>query len=269
MTDATLAGTDLSDAVPEALITRVRRELLGSIRDRFEEIPGRQGSWRFGEEAGDRTLTLELNLVGAADDYPVEVPALEARRAAVRALAEWVDLEGFQALVIDDEPDRYWMARIAKSSSVDEWLTAADLELDFRTGPFAYALELSTHTWSSSDAVAEVFVIPDTVNAFPVLELTIDDATVDPAGLTIIVNGLELSIGDALADTDVRTVSSLTYTVTSAPNADTELTGLIDLDNLAMSNVDGDFPILVPDTNSVAIEGADTNAVLTWRRRYR
>lgn len=267
MTEVTLDDVALSDAVPGVIVKRVTRQLLGDRRDVFELVPGRAGSWRFGEQAGDRLITLQLALVGESSTYPIEESGLEARRAACRALADWADHAQPVTLVADDEPDRYWMATVSSAPTPDEWLIRATVDLVFRVGPYALALELSTHDEALTNGALATFSIPDNVNAYPVVEITAGDAMA--SGFTLNVNGLELVYGAAVAPGDVLTVSSLSYTVSTGANTDTELEGSFVTADLSMGDVDGDFPILVPGSNGIEIVGGDADVSISWRRRYR
>lgn len=269
MTDVTLDTVALSDAVPGVIVKRVTRQLLGDRRDVFELVPGRAGSWRFGEQAGDRLVTLELALVGETTTYPIEESGLDARRAACRALADWADHPQPVTLVADDEPDRYWLATVASAPTPDEWLVRATVDLVFRVGPFAFADELSTEALELLDGAPATFTIDDAVQAYPVIEITAGFGSTMPDGFILTVNDLELVYGTAVAPDDVLTVSSLAYTVSRGANTDTELEGTFIVGNLSMADLDGDFPVLIPGENSITLTGGDVDATLTWRRRFR
>lgn len=266
MTDVTLDGVALSSAVPEAIVKRVRRQLLGDPRDVYELVPGRAGSWLFGEQPGDRIITVELALVGDNAVYPLEGTALEARRVACRSLAAWAESPRSVELVVDDESDRYWLSKLSSTPTPDEWLARALIDLDFRSSPYAYAVTLSTQAESLTDGIPASFSTPDEVNAYPVIELVAGASM--PSGFTLTVNGLVLTYGTAVAIGDVLTISSLTYTVSAGPNTDTDLDGVFVAADLAMADVDGDFPILIPGSNTITVAGGASTVTITWRRRY-
>lgn len=266
MTDATFAGTALSTAVPEALITKVTRTLLGSVRDTYVEVPGYDGSWVFPERPGDRRVVIALHLLGEASTYPIDQTGFEARRAAVRALANWVASSDTAALVIDDEDDRYWVAKLASAPDPDEWLHTATIELEFRVGPYALDNDPSTETWTATPDDPHAFTVPDDLDARPVIEVTPSGALSD--GFTITVNGTPLVYGTAVGGSDTITLNSISYTVNTGANEDTDLVGYFDPDTLSMADLNGDFGVLTPGDNEVTIDGAADVAV-TWRRRYR
>lgn len=261
MTDVTYSGVALSAAVPEALVLRVRRGLLGARRDTWQEVPGRAGSWMYPEQPGDRTVAVTVNIEGA--DYP-------ARRAAVNALAAWADSDGLVPLVIDDEPYRYWDAKLTGPADPDEWLLTADAELEFRTGPYAWASTASTETWAAADGTPHTVTLPDEVDAHPVLEITAGGAPIP--SFTLAVNGQVLSYGAALAAAAKLTVNGIAYMVTTGANIDAALVGSFDPAHVAMATVDGVFPLFHPGANTVTLDtpaGQSATIVASWRRRYR
>ena len=263
-TDVTLNGIALSAAVPEAAVLRVKRELLGGRRDTFVEVPGRPGSWVFAEEPGDRRLELELD---------IQATTFAGRRAAVEALAEWADTPaGAYTLVIDDHVDRYYEAVLGSAPAVDEWLNNAGVTLDYRVGPYAFAVSTSsTSITASAGAASGTFSAADEVIAYPVIEVTPLNGTV--TAFTIQLNGDTLSWSGSLASGSTVTVSSISFTVTDGVNSDVNLTGAYISGDVNMSTIAGDFPLVVPSTNSYAFTTTGTATAvrfrITWRRRYR
>lgn len=263
MTDVTLAGVALSAVVPEAIVLKVSRGLLGERRDTWQEVPGRAGSWMYPEEPGDRTIAITINIEGA--DYA-------ARRAAVNALAAWADSVDLVPLAIDDEPDRYWDAKLTGPADPAEWLLAADIDLEFRVGPYAWAASLaaSTDTWTAADGVPHTLTLPDEVKAQPVLQITAGGAPIP--SFTLTVNGEALTYGAALAAGASLTVNGIAYMVTTGANADTTLIGYFNPANVSMATVDGEFPVLVPGANTITLDtpaGQSATITAAWRRRYR
>lgn len=263
-TDITFAGVALSSVVPEAIVRKVSRQLLGESRDVFETVPGRAGAWVFPEEPGQRTIVVELELIGEAD---IDTTAYDARRDAVRRLAQWCAHRNLESLVIDDEDDRHWLAKLASAPTPDEWLEDASIALEFTALPYAFADELSTVSLSLTDSTPDTFDVDDEVDAYPVIEI---EATEDiPSGIILTVNGVQLAYGDPLGTGDVITVSSLSFTVALGANTDTNLDGVFVPDDLSMLNVEGDFPILTNGSNSIEVDGGDCDVTVTWRRRFR
>lgn len=262
-TDVTLNGTALSSAVPEAIVTKVVRPLVGKRRHSTVEIPGRAGSWRFDEEPGDRIITLEIDLQGAS---------FEARRAAVRALAYWADPGTTTQLVIDDEPDRYHDALLDNDPDPDEWLRAGEATLRFLVGPYSAASVLSTESASATtNPDTDSFSIPDGITAEPVVEITPAGGTL--TSWTLTVNGYALTWTGTLGAGETITISSISDTVTLGANDDVNLTGTFDEEDLDMTDVSGEFPLLLEGSTDWSFEwtGTATSVSIdfTWRERFR
>lgn len=259
MTTAIYDGTS-STSLTGFVITKTTRRLLGDSRASFEDIPGRAGAWTFGEERGDRTITLSCAIVATS---------ASTRRTAVTAVADWVDKSTTAQLILSDESDRYYDAILTESPDVDEWLRVGQFELTFRVGPFAYKTSATTESWTASDGVAHTWTPADTVGAFPVITIT---PNADISSFILTVNGTSLTYGATLHSGSTLTVNSISYTATTGANIDTNLTGAYNPANVAMATIDGDFPLIVVGQNSVTLDtpGGQTAAmVVTWRRRYR
>lgn len=265
-TGVTLNGVTLAAAVPTALVQKVVRPLVGKRRHSDVLIPGRAGALRYDEEPGNRTLEVEIDILAAT---------FEERRAAVRALAEWADVGTTSALVFDDEPDRYHLAILDNDPDGDEWLThAGTIVLRFDAGPYTYSDTVSTQivTATTNPDNANTFTIPDEIYAEPIIELTPAGGTM--TGFTLTVNGFEITwAGGPILAGETLTISSLSDTVTLGVSGDVNLTGAYDPNTVAMTDVDGLFPLLLSGLNEWSIEWTGTATSIglefTWRERSR
>lgn len=262
--DVTYDGVDLSDAVPGAYVTKVVRPLVGARRHRTKEIPGRAGSWIFGEEPGDRILEVSVDIQGIS---------FADRRAAVVALADWCDRPTPEALILSDEPDRYHLAILDRDADPDEWLLAGSVVLRFRAGPYSLASTITVETIAAAGAGTDsgTFSAVDTIDAEPIIEITPTNGTITTFALTVNDDELGYS-GPTVASGNTVTISTISDTVTQGVNGDTMLTGAYS-GTVVMSGVSGVFPLIVPGTNTWAISWAGTATAVTveisWRRRYR
>ena len=263
--DVNLNGTDLSTAVPEALVLDVRRPLVGARRFEQVEVPGRAGAWTFDEEPGPRIIEVDLDL---------QAPDFETRRAAVRAVADWADIGTHSQLIFSDEPDRYHWAQLANDGDVSERLLYGAATLRFTADPFAYSTTTTTQAaTANSNPDTDTFTIGDEVYAEPVIELT-------PAGgnltaFVLTVNGYQVTWAGLLASGDTLTISSISDVVTLGANDDINLTGAFDVADLDMADVsapDG-FPLLFSGLNTWTLSwtGSATSVALNfyWRERTR
>lgn len=264
-TDVTLNTVALSTAVPDALVLKVARQLTGARRTAFVEVPGRAGAWTFPEQPGDRTLTVVVDITAAS---------FAERREAVRDLAYWADVGAVARLIVDDEPDRYHDAILDASVDVSEWLTVAgDIEIPFRTGPYANAITITEETLAVTGPSpdAGTFDAPDTVEALPVIEVTPTNGTLTT--FTLELNGAALTYATAVADDATITISSLVDTVFAGANIDPTLAGLLNPALVSMGGVTGEFPRIVEGSNDWDFTWAGTATAITvtirWRERFR
>lgn len=265
-TDLTLNGTDLSTAVPGAIVVRPLRPLVGKRRDAFVDVPGKAGSWKFPEEPGDRILEFEIDILGAT---------FEDRREQVRALADWCDLGATANLIVSDEPDRFHVALLDNDPDPDEWLLRAEAKLRFRCDPYSYATATSTETLAVSGAGSDsgTITVPDDIFAEPIIEITPNDGTI--TSFTFAIDGISLLYtAPTIPSGNTVTISSIADVVTAGVSGDTMLTGAYNAGAVTMAFVSGAFPLLTPDSVndwSLSWEGTATDITIeiTWRRRYR
>lgn len=244
-----------SSTIPEIVVEDVTRQIVPSVRDSYLEVPGRSGSWLFEEEAGDRPLGIRVALVGES---------VAERREAVRKAARFIYAPGRRKLIISDEPDRFLWAKIADAPRSDELLARGRFEATFRTGPFAESTAISTATVAASGNL----VVPDEDGLADFFEpVVVVTATGPVSGWTITTNGVALSYGSAMTSGAKVTVSTIAATVTTGDSIDTELVGLFNGANLAMTAVDGDFPKLSAGANPVVLS-AGISTAWKWRARY-
>lgn len=266
MTDVTLGGVLLSNAVPAALVMRITRPLVGTRRNVFVDVPGRAGSWVFPEQAGDRTLTVEVDIEGA--DFP-------DRRAAVRALADWADVGTVAQLIVDDEPDRFHEVILDAGVDVNEWLRyAGDISVPFRAGPYALSVVPIVESFSitGGSPAADTFEATASVDGLPIIQLIPTNGTM--TGFTFELNDAAISYTGLVLALHAITISAISDTVQIGVNTDTELTGAFNPADVAMSSViANDFPRVIPGTNSWALSWTGTATAvsleITWRERYR
>ena len=108
-TDATLNGVALSSAVPDAIVLRPARHLVGRRRHQALDVPGRAGPWIFGEQPGAGTV--ELVDADSGETIDVTNPATgeklgtipkagaaETRRAIEAANAAWPEWRNTPAI---------------------------------------------------------------------------------------------------------------------------------------------------------------------------
>lgn len=253
-----VASTTLTGLV----VQRLRRGMVGAIRDTRLAIPGVDGDILFAERRGNRNIVAQCSVIGGLGGQ---------RHGRVVAVADWLDRDGYRPLVLSDQPDRYWLAALSADPDPDEWRQRATFDLQWTAKPYAYALSQSSvvRTGLASNS-AQTFVVADQVDAYPVIELTARGGTATAIDIT--VNGSVLTFAGPLLQDQTITFSSLSYTAAIGTNTDVMLTGAL-LGAAFPAAISGTWPLLVEGNNAatVAWTGAATTVDLSiyWRRRYR
>ncbi len=238
MTTFNLGGVE-SSTIPGLLVTRVRRSLVGALRDEFMDVPGRSGFVLFSEQPGRKRIVLSMH---------IEEGTFDQRRAAVRELADLVDVAGLANIVISDEPDRFHTVRLASNPDPDEWLVSAGFDVEFAAEPYSQSLTPEQLLITTFPGVA---ANPGGVIAVPVVQVT----------ATGNVDGYRLTFGDfvfedtaSIAPGATKTINSISYTANTGTSTDTNLDGTFDPLTLEMAGISGDFPLLLPGDNTVNAE---------------
>jgi phage-related protein len=203
----------------------------------------------FGADRAERTITVRCSV------YPQF--QFSGLVSVLDGLAEWLNPEnGLKQLVLDDVPDRCFMARLSDAIDCERLVLAAGaFDLKFVCpDPFAYTLtdEVFSLTAAGENTVAR---LKGNADSLPVYALK----AVIPSGasgyISIITNGEELRVSGSLASGETLVVDSgmMTAKVTGG-SGETLRNGLSLLQEL-------NFPVLRKGNNAVLI--ASVGAVFT------
>lgn len=253
-----------STSVPGLTIGQVTRQLLGEDRGTFVEVPGRAGSWHFSEKRGRRKITVEMFIL--AD-------TIAERGDAVEALADWLDVTEEAILTISDNPDRFYRGVLMAPPEIDEWRElAGPFEIEWSVDPYSYDNSISSETWTSDADDTHVWDPSIEMIVYPVIEITPNNGTILEFDLT--ANSRVLSFTGTIPDDTTIVINSITPMVTTGVNTDTQLTGAYNPANVFLAGFTGEFPELIPGSNSIrlqVLDGTATNITVTvkYRKQYR
>src|SRR5688572_12035014 len=252
----------LSTTIPGIVIQKVSRNVFGKVRDKRTEVPGKDGDILFTERRGNRRIFAEGVIVSAPAD----------KRAIIADyLAEWLDKSGYRQLKFDDQPDRYWEATLNVDPDPDEWKSLSRFQIEWSVKPYAYAISVSEECITATNGATMPLSIVDTVDAYPVVEITPINGDMD--GFTFSINGNQLTYAGVVPQGTTITINSLNYTVTNVALLDTELTGVYTPGTVFPADVSGDFPYLQEGSNPWVLSWAGSATLvrvcISWRRRYR
>lgn len=220
-----------------------------ALRNFYETVPGKAGVADFGCDSGERIITLTCYI------YPQK--GFAALVSVLDAMAQWLDpTKGLKQLVLDEVPDRYFMARLSEAVDCERLLrSAGTFTLKFICpDPHAYALEDETFV-ISEEGEHEITRSIGTTISEPVYSIQGVISSDTDSYISIITNGEELRITGALAEGETLIVDSNLVTAKVVDSVgDTLRNGLPFLYEL-------NFPVLETGTNTVVV--ATSNATFT------
>lgn len=111
----------------------ISRPILPPIRPRTVEINGVSGIYDYGRVAHTtRMITMQIGWITKTDYY--------AYRAKTHDIAAWLDTETWSDLIINDEPDKCYKARVVGGVNLEQLYKLGRAEVTFECQPYAYAL---------------------------------------------------------------------------------------------------------------------------------
>ncbi|MBX6361278.1 MAG: phage tail family protein [Acidobacterium ailaaui] len=236
------------------------RQIAPPISPKLLSIPGRPGAYDYGAEIGTREITIGVSIFGDnSSEY----------RSAIRQIAAWLlPLDGKpKQLIFDDEPDKYYLARLSGQTDLDELVTFGSTTLTFLCAdPHAYSIVSADEvTWGSDiltfDSMTYVFGddFPNVQQFFAPGTFTITSYSTVNIRPTINIYG---SAG-TLTITSVETGKSMTFprfmNKTWIIDGDTYTISATNDDPPALSLISGDFIEFMPGTNNIQVSGSGLN----------
>ncbi len=168
------------------------RNILAEPKTVYEDLPGVDGEYDFSEVNPDNRTKYKPFV----DEITFTIVATNA--AAVRtkshAIAEWLAC-GEKQLSYDDDPGRYWIARVINKLDIESQLIKLkSLTVQFKCQPFAYANELVEEIFADIIAPADKTISNPGTFVKPKITITGTFTT-----LTLACGGKTLTYSDAIA----------------------------------------------------------------------
>ena len=225
-------------------------QVCGKLRNFTTTVPGKYGVADFGADFDYREIKVQCNV------YPKH--SFAALVSALDDVAAWLDpVQGLRQLVLDDVPDRYFMARLNDAVDCERLIrSAGSFELIFFCpDPFGYAITDETFSITEEGTHTVTRTIGN-IESLPIYRIEGVLTSGSANYISITTNGSELKIVNAtlsegetlIVDTDKMTA----YVVDE--NGETLRNGLPYLEEL-------NFPTLAVGDNTVTVEVS--NATLT------
>lgn len=217
-----------------------------SLRNFYETVPGKAGVADFGCDSAERTVKVECS-VFPQKNFPALVAVLDG-------MAEWLDpTKGQGQLILDDVPDRYFMARLSEAVDCERLLrSAGQFTLSFICpDPYAYALTDETYIFSETGTHMAVRHTGNT-DSYPVYALKGVISSGTSSYISIVTGGSELRVTGPLSEGETLLVDSSLVTAKVVDASGNTLRNGLPL--LAELN----FPVLGKGHNTINISAVNS-----------
>jgi predicted phage tail component-like protein len=116
----------------------VKRPLLPAAKVNRIEIPGASGAHDFEDDSYElRSVTMQIAYIGTS---------YEELRARARQIAAWLANNTWSRLIINDEPDKYYLAKVTSEIDLQSLWESGSADITFDCQPFAYSIAEVTFT---------------------------------------------------------------------------------------------------------------------------
>lgn len=120
------------------IVSSIQRPILPTLRKREMTIPGKDGTWDFGNNKYENII------------IPVVCYMIQPTREQIRNVAEWLSTKG--NIYFYDEPEKYYIGRVFESLAE---------EIQGATGMFVIPFECEPYALADQEAYNEVYIYDD------------------------------------------------------------------------------------------------------------
>ena len=184
---------NVESSVHNLICKSVKRPLLPAVKVRRIQLPNKSGVYDFDDNEYDlRLVTMRIMYIG--NSY-------QELRTRARTIAAWLSVSTWSKLVINDEPDKYYLAKITEGVDLTSLWESGTADLTFDCQPFAYAVTEQTLVTTAIVAKDYIFTNPGSRiinNRSPQgakFKITITGSFTT---LTLAMNGLTLAYPEAV-----------------------------------------------------------------------
>lgn len=125
----------------------VSRPLLPAVKTRRVELPGISGVYDLDVNGVDyeyemRTITMKIQYIGTS---------YQELRTRARSLASWLSTQTWGQLIINDETDKYYLAKVTSGVDMEALYESGSADISFDCQPFAYSVTEEILEFIASD----------------------------------------------------------------------------------------------------------------------
>ncbi|MHC5291080.1 hypothetical protein CHCC14819_0444 [Bacillus licheniformis] len=151
-------------------VTDVKYSILPPIESKTEQVYGRAGVYDFGIELGERKIEVEIMIIADNQNDVIK---------KARDFSKYLYYKDLQPLIILDEPDKQYMARVTGETDVTELFRTGTATIVFTCpSPYAESLTEKVVNYSPIDYTPIQINNNGSAETYPVIDLTLrEDAT--------------------------------------------------------------------------------------------
>lgn len=225
-------------------VLRFRKPVLPEFSDHYEFIPGRDGSILFPQNFTNRVIEIDCLIMYSSK---------ENRSAEERELAKLFTKEE-KRLIISDEPDIYYLAKLSETFQLDRHKAMSSFTLVFNCQPFALTEEKKV-TFSNIDADQEVtFENIGTFESYPEIEIVPAQSVQGEFVLTMNGDVFTFTPGENITADTIR-IDSSEYLFQAGEQA-------------YILELSGAFPVVSPGNNTLRINVPAQYIRVYWQPRF-
>jgi predicted phage tail component-like protein len=226
----------------------VKRPLLPAAKVKRVDLSSTSGAYDFTDnEYSLRLVTMRIAYIGTS---------FEEMRSRARDIAAWLSTSTWAKLVINDEPDKYYLAKVTDEIDLTSMWEAGEAEINFDCQPFAYSVDEEEELYEdiTSQHVCE-FTNPGTreINyRSPQGSKSLITITGSWSSLSFAMNGKTLTYGHSASSKTLIIDNILMEATLDGSNVFGYLGGSLD-----------DFLPIIPGANSLTVNGTGLNIDVT------
>jgi phage-related protein len=224
------------------IICRTRRTIIPDRKLREIEIPGRDGTYDFGNPTYVKTVfTMECSIISSS---------MANLRTRAHAIAAWV--AAVTTLQFDDDPGIVWTGRIANSADLVNTVLLGKFTLVFTAQPYAEDVNPTTGTIGTAQDYGS------TVEFYPIITITKSGTTASSLQVSLISTGEYVLVTDSIPSGTVLVFDMSTGKVTK--------NGVACMTKISIASLFFGVP---PGTQTITVTTTSTyTASISYKKRY-
>jgi predicted phage tail component-like protein len=188
------ANKDLPDYIK---VTNIQYSILPSLESKTEKVYGRAGSYDFGVEIGERVIEVDIMLIAETQNDVMK---------KAREFSKFLFYKELQPLILLDEPDKQYMARVTGDTDVSELYRTGTATITFNC-PNAYAESITEKVvnYTPTDYTPIAITNNGSAETFPIIDLTVKETITSIAVMNdekFVQVGGEATVDKEIVDTE-------------------------------------------------------------------